>query len=510
MAVGLFILLYFVARHSYPGDSDGATVVLEGQAMAHGHPALSGWALSLDSFWLVDALWYLGGAAAYGLHPALIYAVPAAIAAAVVVAGVVLACDERSGKSALAAGAAVIAILAFPSHALAYFFLRGPLHVGTALWCLVAFYALRKGRFGWGVVVAAVFLAAGMLGDLQAAALGVVPVVLAGLAAMARRRQLAAGAPLVAAGLSAVALAAAVREIAHAVGTYSIGSANEISKPHQMLLNVRHGLHEGVVMMGVGHAYYGLGGEPTALSYTHVVALLVALAALAGSLAALVFGVFAGRPSVVGTASDRAFLLDDMLVFATFASPAAFVVLAFIPDPEFGRYLTAGIIFGAVLSGRVVGRVVADFPWPAMLRVAAVLGVALIGCYAAGVGYEIGQAAPVTTATDLSRWLEARHLTNGIGAYWSASIVTVVSSGDVTVRPVVSSPAGRLMRYQRNSASYWYGRPFGFLVFSLPAVWGGVDEKTAVATFGNPARTYRVDGFEVMVWKKSLRVSSQG
>src|ERR1700722_10838730 len=47
----LVALFYVASVHSLAGDSDGATVVLEGQAMSGGHVMLHGWALSLDSFW---------------------------------------------------------------------------------------------------------------------------------------------------------------------------------------------------------------------------------------------------------------------------------------------------------------------------------------------------------------------------------------------------------------------------------------------------------------------------
>ena len=52
-------IFYVSARHSFAGDSDGATVVLQGQAMGTGNLTLHGWALSLDSFWTVDAVVYM-------------------------------------------------------------------------------------------------------------------------------------------------------------------------------------------------------------------------------------------------------------------------------------------------------------------------------------------------------------------------------------------------------------------------------------------------------------------
>ena len=160
-AVGLYILLYAIAVHAYAPDSDGATPVLQGQAMLHGNVLLNRWTLSLDSFWTVDVLWYLVAVLFYGVHPVLLHAVPVLIVVGVIGIGVVMAVEERRGKAAVAAAATVVVILALPAQALARFLLRGPLHVGTAFWCLLAFLALRRGKFGWGFAIAVVLLAAG-------------------------------------------------------------------------------------------------------------------------------------------------------------------------------------------------------------------------------------------------------------------------------------------------------------------------------------------------------------
>ena len=120
--VGLVFLLYAASIHANPGDSDGASVILEGQAMAHGHFLLHGWGLSLDSFWLVDALLYTVAVLLGGLRPGLLYAVPAILAALVIVAGVLMAREGRRGAAAVAGGAAVFVLLALPTHAMAVFF----------------------------------------------------------------------------------------------------------------------------------------------------------------------------------------------------------------------------------------------------------------------------------------------------------------------------------------------------------------------------------------------------
>ncbi|MHB8245721.1 MAG: hypothetical protein ACYDGN_10280 [Acidimicrobiales bacterium] len=508
--VGLFILLEAASAHAFPPNSDGATVILEAQAMLHGKAMLQGWAISLDSFWTVDALWYIAGIVLYGLHPVLLYAVPAAIAVAVVVVGVVMATQERKGAAKIVAGAAVVTLLALPSHALAYFYLRGPLHVGTGLWCLVAFLCLRRGTYGWRWAVAVIFLAAGMLGDLQTLALGVVPIAFAGITAMARTREWRKGMPLVIAAAGSCVLAEVVRHLAMAIGTFSIAPANPIATVPQMIRNVKHGLHEAVLMMGVGSSYYGLGGEPTLLSYVHAIGLLVVLVGLFGTAVALVWGILRGRQSVVGPSSEAAWRLDDQLMFASFASPAAFLILAVAPDIQYARYLTTGIIFASILAARVLGRVVQQIRRPMLGRALAAVGLATTCCYAAGVGYNVSQPEPGSSAAQLATFLEAHHLYDGIGSYWSASIVTVESGGRVAVRPVISPRGHVLVRYSRNSAGYWYGKNLHFLVFQPGAPWGNVGWNTAINTFGHPSRVYKEGSYRIMVWNKALHVSPRG
>src|ERR1700685_3049257 len=135
----LVTVLYVISAHAFSASSDGATVVLEGQAMSAGHLRLGGWSLSLDSFWLVDALFYAVVELFTGVRSVTLYLVPAIIAALVITVGAWLAGWDRRGAGRVAAAATVVALLAFPSFALSNVFLQGALHVGTVLWCLIAF-----------------------------------------------------------------------------------------------------------------------------------------------------------------------------------------------------------------------------------------------------------------------------------------------------------------------------------------------------------------------------------
>ena len=485
-AVGLFVLLYAIGVHAFAPDSDGATVALQGQVMLHGNVLLHRWSLSLDSFWTVDALWYLVAVLFYGLHPALLHAVPVLIVVAVIAVGVVMAIEERRGAAAVAAAGDRCG----PPRPAG----RGSrtLHAPRAAPCRNG--AVVSGGVSW---FEAGQIRLGLRGCRRLPGGGAPRRPsdggARGRADPSRRRcrhgqepRLRAGLPEVAAAISSVVLAELVRLIARAIGTFHIARANPIAKLSQMIHNVKQGIHEGVSMMGVGSAYYGLGADPRGLSYVRVLAVLVVFGAVASAAIALVWGFVRGRPSVVGRSSEAAWRLDDLLLFGALGSFAAFIVLAASNNPAYGRYLTAGIIFGSILSGRVVGRLVQDLRWRSVGRLAAVVGLAAAACYAAGVGLNLATPAPPSRAAALARWLDLHDLHDGIGDYWASSIVTVESSGTVRVRPVFAPDGDQLVGYDRNSSLDWFNESFQFLVFRLGNTWGDVNWLTAVNTFGRP------------------------
>jgi hypothetical protein len=507
----LVTLLYAASMHAFPGDSDGATVVLEGQAMRTGQLMLHGWALSLDSFWTVDAVFYMVVECVTGMRAMLVYLVPAILAALVIVVGALLARDGRSGAPGWVGAGTVVLLLAFPSHVLSTFFLRGPLHVGTALVCLVAFSGLRSGRLGWGWVVAVLCFALGTLGDFQMAALGVAPAAVAGLVAMARTRRWRSGSSSVAAAGAGLVLAGVLREVADAVGTFSVNAGHPRASTSQVLTNLKHIVTWGANMLGVGHGSLGNGGVPGALQALHLFGLAVLVAGVAVSTVALVRGAIRGKAPEVPEAPNSPWRLDDLLVVAFFSSLVVFTALTTSDDPGFMRYLTSAVIFGSILAGRWVGGSVATVASPRLLRTAAAAFLVVAVAFAAGVGWTVTGPRPTQAVAHLGRFLESHKLRQGIGDYWSASVTTVTTNGVVTVRPVVTTPAGTVVRYQRQSAADWYARQsFEFLVYDTARPWGGVSSVTASRTFGPVAHTYAVGTYRVLVWDHSLSVSTVG
>jgi hypothetical protein len=513
--VALAVLLYFVSAHTVRGNSDGATVILEGQSMSTGHLLLHGWSLSLDSFWTVDAVVYMFAVLFAGVHAAFLNLVPALVASAVIVTGVYLVRADWRGVPGFTGSATIVALLALPSFALATFFLQGPLHVGTAMLCLLAFAGLRNGRFGWGWVVAVGLLAVGCLGDLQTVALGVVPALLAGAVAAARRRDWKAGLPTSSAAVASVVLAIVGREIARAIGTFVLISSAPRQSISQMINNL------GVLrdylpkMLGVGTAGFGSGGAPHFTEYAHLVGLIAIAAGVFVALIRLLLG--AARGHYDATAGSPNWRLDDLLVFAFFGAIVVFVALAMPANTSAARYLTASVIFGSILGGRLLARATVLLHgsrgrvrrWGP--RIASIVAVAVVGVLLVGVDYNIAQPKPFQRYDQVGAFLERHGLHDGIGDYWSSSIVTVETDGRVAVRPVTVAPSGLLVRYARETTTDWYaGHKFNFLIFNTLDPFGNVDIATAFSTFGRSSWHTRIDGIEVLVWRNPFTVSLHG
>ena len=505
--VGTAAWLSELSRHVSSGNSDGATVVLEGQAISSGHLFLSGWSLSLDSFWTVDALFYALAVRLFGLRAGLLSVVPGVIAALVILVSAYIASDRRQEPEGLIGVVVILGVLAFPSRAMALFLLQGPLHVATLLWCLLAFVSVASGRrVGW--MVCAVLIAAGILGDLQTLILGAAPLAATGLCLSYFSGRWREGVPLVSAPIVGGALALVVREIAKTLGSFAIPRANTFASGHQLIFNVAHLPARLLALLGVIAGPYGPTGLPPALQVLHVIAVIVVIGGPAVVVVRLVTMLWR-PPGRVGARSTTA-VVDYLLAFGFIGDIATFVLLPITTSDGYARYLVCGVVFGAVLGARLMVRWVAGKS-AATLRAVLVAVVGVAAVYGAGLALEFRGGPATNPAAELSRFLISHGLDHGVGDYWSASIVTVDSGGTVDVRPIIAEADGRLVRYEKQSASSWYGAtPFHFVVFNRAVPWNGVDALAARRTFGRPRVIYSVDTYEVMVWSRPIIVSVNG
>jgi hypothetical protein len=80
-----------------------------------------------------------------------------------------------------------------------------------------------------------------------------------------------------------------------------------------------------------------------------------------------------------------------------------------------------------------------------------------------------------------------------------------VASNPAVPGTVTSNAASRLVPYTWNASAAWYdpqGAPATFLVLTAPGAPGGsgLTVAQAVATFGQPARSYRYETYVILAW----------
>lgn len=522
---GLLWLLTAMSEHVFAGNSDAATVVLEGQSIHSGHLLLQGWNLSRDSFWSVDALWYALVLCFTGVRALLMHIVPALLVAACIGVGLWFIRQESRARQSWAGLLVLLLLVGVPSPVLSFFLLQGPWHVGTVLWCLIAFAGLSFDGWGWGFVLAVIVLAAGLLGDLETLPFAVVPVILAGLCEMVRCRSWRHGLPSVVAGVVSCGVAWELRALVRHLHGLSISTGITQASSSQYPKNIHDaftwlGALFGVKKLALGaNSIIGRGAPdngPVFSRLSHIpLLILVAVVGLA-SIYFLLRGLVKGEQNIGQNLhrphhNNRAQRIDAFLLFGVAGSIADFIVLCPNTNGSYARYLSAAAIFAAILAARYVTRYLPRIKYTSALVVVGVV-LAVAG---SGIGVSVAQSLqspqPKQGAVALANFLEQHHLTVGVGDYWSASIVTVVSNGRITVRPVITNPGNRIKRYERQSSSSWYkGVKFQFLVYNVLHPWRDINAKTATWTFGRPKKGYDVGPYRVIVWSHPLAVSPVG
>lgn len=512
VAIAWLALLYGASWHLLGGSSDNAAPILAGRDMVHGNVFLHGWHLPADSYWLLD-LPVLGLGSTFGLGPGTFHFVPTAIAAATVLVAARCAARHMNRRNAAVAAVATFLVLGLPSSLFAAFFLQGPLHVMTALVCLLAFGLLAPGRSRRCQIGGAALLLIAVSADPLTLLIGAVPVLIAGLAVI-RTRDLEDGLPVVVASVVASAGGEGLARAVAALGGFRRIPTLPLAAISQWVPNLRLALHD----------FFYLFGVRVLPSWPHVAwpVRIVHIAGLAFAGSALALGLVDLVRRLLGRRCRGAWI-DDVCLVGFFGSVAFFVIVVF-PGENVSRirYLLPAMVFAAILAGRLAGvligpvldratdRATTHAQAPRAVRALA-LGVAvvLVAGYAAETGASTRTQNPPNREIALAEWLSAHRLTEGWGGYWHAAVTTVVSDNTVRIRPVIGV-RGRLHGFGNFAADTWFDlssnrRPSTFLVYEPSSPWGDVNLVTATATFGEPLQRMRFRSFEILIWDHDTR-----
>jgi hypothetical protein len=522
---GLALFLCFLRLSwTYPAGSDGADQALQAWDVLHGNLLLHGWTIADVTYYTTEIPQYMLIELIRGLGPDVEHIAAASTYTLLLLAAGLLARGRSTGREGLIRFAVAAGIMIAPQFGNAtHLLLSQPDHLGTQLPLLLTFLLLDRAPRRWYVPVAVgAILTLVVIADQVAMLTSAVPLAIvcgarALLGVVRHRKSLASQwyeLSLVAvAVLSYAAAKLAVRLIIHLHGFQVLPLATKrtpIADIGQHIVLTVEGILNVFAADFLHLSKYSLlgpslGGLPMAagiaLAAVHLVG--VALA---------VWGFFRAFRYFF----DPSDLVSPVLATAIVINVAAYV-LSVVPVTLFDtREIVAVLPFGAVLAGRMVPGTLTRLPRrlkPALAWVS----VGVLACYMAGLGYGTAHRPVADFDQAIVPWLEAHHLTTGLGTYFEANLITMDSGGRVAVR-TVSWQFTRDVPRRYESKADWYdprqsyanfivtntadntqnpsGSPRRNSLIPLPAI--------AALHAGPPAHVYHYKTFTIMVWNHNL------
>lgn len=486
--IALFVLLLRIS-FSFPLNSDAANNALQAWDMLHGNVLLHGWIIGDATYYVSELPLYVITDALFGLGNIVPHVVSALVYVLVAISAVALARAGTRGMSAAVRSGVVLAMMSAPlllPQAISIL-IEKPDHTGTAAITFVSILLVDRfaaRRFTPPLLCA--ILIAGQLSD--ATVLYVtVPAIIAVTAyrmAAARKIRTADGATVVAALLS-VPLEMLLHSLLVRLGGFlMIPPVTKVAPYGRWSTNFHFTTHGLQLLFGaLTRPEAVLGGWGAVLGY-------------AGILAA-VFGF--GRVIWTWRTASRA---EQMLCVVIVINIAAYV-FSTIPMASNPRELVAVLPAGAILAARGLVRGPIAAKRRAQAALAAVAAAALLPLVAAA-----AQPQATPPAVPLAAWLEAHGLTYGIGGYWNASAVTLVSGGRVRVRAITGRYRGLVAKDWETNWTWYYPRAHD-ATFAI-ANPGTTETRNVITVaefekfLGKPVSMHMVFGEIVMIYNKNV------
>lgn len=496
--VGVFVLVivvlfdaYLHLSKTYPENSDEANILLMANDMLHGNVLLHGWSVSDVPFITTELPQIALLVWMFGLHLNTAHIAAAVTYTLVVVVAMLLAKGKAHGWAAVARMALALGIMLAPQPGVGIFVVIFSVgHIGTALPVMLTWLVLdRLGRkwyvplmvavlLGWALAADPLVLVVAILPLLAVCFVRVVSALVAGAVRGGGMRGLRAAALDRWFEVWLAAAAGIGYAIAWGAGQFITSHDGYTQQPvpyqfnwPQLFMQSRIVVHGLLEMFG---AYFvpwvdtyiqwpvaqpAMGGLDQAIALTHLVGVIFA-----------VWGACAIARRFFFRDAD---IVSQLLLAGIVANIGAYVPSTLAHHTALNAREIAPVLpFAAVLAGRMIGdRLVRGPVWtikiprltsrPAQrkprrtlgLRLVAIPLVVLFGWYSYGLFRQADTPAASEPLTQVAAFLEANHLSYGLGGYWDSSVITVETGGTVTIRAV--TPAC-LQPYKWESKADWY------------------------------------------------------
>lgn len=512
--VALVVCLFnacVIATHIYQ-NSDTVQGLLTGNSVASGNLLLSGWHLAPDNFLFTDTLPYAGFELFLGPRAKLIPLVPA-LTYTLIAFAALLACIRPSRPAAqnLAGAAVILLVLGIPPY-IGHWdpILLSNHHLGTVLGALVALMIcarLATGQRRTSISAVAAFVLVGIAtiaSDPFSLAFCFFPSLLVLATDLVLQRGNLQRQRLVAAIGLTLAIGLGIL-LPHAI----LWSGGFVTDPSGLVLGFATPSQMGRNLEAVACGLLKFfGAKPFApeIGFIDRSAALMRCAVIALIVLAMLRAIW---QVIVG----KAHLFDWMLTASILAvlpicvvsqQFALGVVGADVWQTPSQRYLTPVVFFSAVLAGRQLPQLFASLPTRSARITSSVLLALLSASILTLYCKQITNLAATpdfiskSPSRQVGLWLEQHGLNQGVGGYWSASIVTAMTDGAVKVSPVMCLK-NKLVPFLWATDDRWYGQHPQFVIWYYQGDPSGLNLDVVRATYGRVDRLIDVDGYRVAV-----------
>jgi len=489
---GVIVFFAVVLRISlsFPVDSDAANNVLQASDILHGNLLLHGWIVGDATYYTFELPLYVIIVALFGAHAIVPHIVSAFVYTVVGVCAAVVARTGSRGTSAWIRTAVVVAVLAAPLLTAAGVSLavEKPDHTGTSAIMLVAFLLIDR-RPSWRLTapLLCLLLCLGELSDATVTYVAVPAIVLVCIyRAVTARRIRGADTAIAVAALVSVPLSMLIQALlAHLGGYWMISPQNKLAGFSQL----QHNAWLSVRAIGVLFSDFSTAGPAPLGPVGYILGWTFLVAAAVGFL------------RVVRT-WPRATRAEQFICVAVVVNFCAYL-FSTIPVPSNSRELVALVPFGAILAARCV---------PSRIAVGLRARTAILAGAVVAVILPLAGAASLPTGTPkdaaLATWLEAHGLKYGVGSYWNASEITLLSGGKVHVIAETPTSAG-ISAFDWEAKAFWYDPSKHYATFAI-ANEGTRVNRTSLPLYiyeqylGTPAQIHKVGGRLVLVYHENL------
>lgn len=477
---------YLRMAHTMPINADGASNALQAWEMLHGNPILRGWTVTDVPFYATELVQYALIELVVGLHEDVFRIASAMTYTFLVLLAAALAKGNATGRTGLIRMGVAVAIMLLPMPGAGYLVaFGGPNHLGTGVPLILTWLVLERAP-RYRAPAVAVLLALGQIGDPLVLFIGVLPLVLVSVYRLIRARTRLDAELLVAAVLSVVIGQLVLKAIAMAGGFFAHSPPTRFSEPGKWL--------EHVVLLGKVTAVNFGGYLPDVGNGVDAGVAVIRLAGLALAMAAVVAAIMA---AVRQPGGDR---VNQILAVAIGINVAAFVASTLPADLMSARQVSVVLPMGAALAGRICAG------WVKPVRATLVPLAAVLLAFSLVFVWHASAPARHEPKRQITAWLEANDLTHGLGSYWNANDLTLISGGKVVVAPLIGGE--RIKAYRWESKADWYDPSLHearFIVLdTIRPAFGTIEQ--AREQFGEPTQRRDFGVFAVLVYDHNLLI----